>query len=65
VNTKIEIFCRAVKDFPADTKQAGSVKVIEERVPVYISGKNVQFYFKGGMFMVEKEFVRSLLQLLT
>lgn len=71
MNQELKIKCKVVKDYPLvkperipGIKQYFSIQSVEEEIPVFITGQSVQFYFNGGMFMVNIEMAAKLLELI-
>lgn len=71
MNQEIKIKCKVVKDYPLikpervpGIKQYFSFTPVDEDVPIFITGQSIQFYFNGGMFMVNIEMAAKLLELI-
>jgi hypothetical protein len=71
MNQELKIKCKVIKDYPLvkperlpGIKQYFSIQPVDEEIPVFITGQGVQFYFNGGMFVVNIEMANKLLELL-
>jgi hypothetical protein len=65
MNQRLDIQCRVINDFPVEREnRPNPIQLTDESIPCFISGVNVQFYFKGGMFMINKDVAIKILELI-
>jgi hypothetical protein len=61
---ELKVACEALEHFPLPEGLRTPVKVQHKDIPVLITPRNIQFYFKGGMFAVDRRLATKLLELL-
>jgi hypothetical protein len=61
---ELKVLCQVMDNWPLPDG-AGLCWLTEKRdIPVYIDHKSLQFYYKDGMFMIDREVAKKLLELL-